>query len=375
MAPQAVFTCPTPREALVRFGGEWKISGGMPENRADVIAAFREPSFDKVVFDARDVGGWDSCFIAFLVRLTEMCRKKGVVCRFEHMPDGAQRLIDLAFAVPPREGAARKSSFVPLLDRIGEKTIAAWNAVSNAKDFCLEALASLGRFFRKEAVLRKADLAAAFQEVSFDALGIVSLICFMVGLIFAFVGAIQLKVFGAQIYVASLVAIAMTRVMGAIMAGIIMAGRTGSSYAAVLGSMQVNEEVDALETMGIHSFDFLVLPRLLALSLMMPLMTVYADLTGILGGAFVGIFMLDLSPQEYFRMTVNVLNMRNILVGIVHGTVFGVIIALCGCYRGIRCGRSASSVGEATTAAVVTSIVGIILATAVITFICDLIKV
>lgn len=375
MAPQAVFICPSPRAALVRFSGEWKLDGGMPENRADIIAAFLEPSFESVVFDAGEVEGWDSCFIAFLVRLTEICRKKSIPCRFERMPNGAQRLIDLAFAVPPRKGAERKTAFVPLLDRIGEKALASWRAFANARDFCAQTAASLRRFFRKEAVLRRADLTAAFQEVSFDALGIVSLICFMVGLIFAFVGAIQLKVFGAQIYVAGLVAIAMTRVMGAIMAGIIMAGRTGSSYAAVLGSMQVNEEVDALETMGIHSFDFLVLPRLLALSVMMPLMTVYADLTGILGGAFVGIFMLDLSPQEYFRMTLDVLNMRNILVGIVHGTAFGVIIALCGCYRGIRCGRSASSVGEATTAAVVTSIVGIILATAFLTFICDLIKV
>ncbi len=375
MAPQAVFLLPTPRAAVVRFKGEWKISGGMPENREELIAAFETPAFDAVSFDAAEVEGWDSCFIAFLVRLAELCKKKSIPCTFENMPDGVQRLIDLAFAVPPRKGAAKYAPFVPMLNRIGERAIGVWKAVESAAEFCNEAFHSFRRFFRKEAVFRKADLLAAFQEVSFDALGIVSLICFMVGLIFAFVGAIQLKMFGAQIYVASLVAIAMTRVMGAIMAGIIMAGRTGASYAAVLGSMQVNEEVDALETMGIHPFDFLVLPRLLALSLIMPLMTVYADVTGILGGAFVGIFMLDLSPQEYFQMTLKVLNMRNILVGIVHGTAFGIIIALCGCYRGIRCGRSASSVGEATTAAVVTSIVGIILATAVITFICNLLKV
>ena len=197
----------------------------------------------------------------------------------------------------------------------------------------------------------------------------------MVGLIVAFVGSIQLKLFGAQIYVASLVAIAITRVMGAIMAGVIMAGRTGASYAATIGSMQVNEEVDALETMGISPFDFLITPRLLALSLMMPILTVYADLMGILGGAFVGIVMLGLSPEEYARMTLNALISKNIIVGIVHGTVFGMIIALCGCYQGLVCGRNASAVGRATTAAVVYSIVGMTVATAVLTFIFNLIGV
>ena len=175
--------------------------------------------------------------------------------------------------------------------------------------------------------------------------------------------------FGAEIYVSSLVALAVTRVMGAIMAGVIVAGRTGASYAATLGSMQVNEEIDALKTMGVSPFDFLVLPRVLALSLMMPLLIVYADLMGILGGAFVGILMLGLSPDDYFRMTLKALLMRNVLIGIVHGAVYGVIISLCGCYRGVTCGRNASAVGFATTSAVVDSIVFMTVATAVLTVI------
>jgi phospholipid/cholesterol/gamma-HCH transport system permease protein len=175
--------------------------------------------------------------------------------------------------------------------------------------------------------------------------------------------------FGAEIYVSSLVAIAVTRVMGAIMGGVIMAGRTGASYAATLGSMQVNEEVDALKTMGISPFDFLIMPRVLALSLMMPLLVVYADLMGILGGAFVGIFMLGLSAEDYFQMTLKALLMRNIVIGIIHGAVYGVIIAICGCYQGINCGRNASAVGSATTSAVVYSIVWMTIATAILTFI------
>ncbi len=375
MTPQAVLERQSAQEAVLRFGGEWKVGAGSLENRAELVAEFQKPSFETVVFDASGVSAWDSSFVAFLVRLTELCRRNGVRYSYVRMPQGVSRLTDLAFAVPPRAGAERTEKYVPVLDEIGIRAIAFRDAIANGFGFCLKALSSVRRFIKGRAVFRPADLMAAFQEVSFDALGIVSLICFMVGLIFAFVGAIQLKMFGAQIYVASLVAIAMTRVMGAIMAGIIMAGRTGAAYAAVLGSMQVNEEVDALETMGIPPFDFLVLPRLLALSLIMPLMTVYADVTGILGGAFVGVFMLDLSPQEYFRMTLNMLKTNNILVGIVHGTVFGVVIAMCGCYRGINCGRSASSVGKATTAAVVSSIVGIIISTAIITVVCNFLKV
>jgi phospholipid/cholesterol/gamma-HCH transport system permease protein len=193
----------------------------------------------------------------------------------------------------------------------------------------------------------------------------------MVGLILAFVGALQLKSFGAQIYVASLVAIAMTRIMGAIMVGIIMAGRTGASYAAAIGTMQVNEELDALKTMGISKMDFLVLPRLLALTLAMPFLTILADLMGIIGGGFVGILMLDISPEEYWRFSLDAFNLTNFYVGIFHGFIFGIVIALCGCYFGIKTGRNADSVGLSTTKAVVFSIVWMIVMTGIITLICE----
>ena len=193
----------------------------------------------------------------------------------------------------------------------------------------------------------------------------------MVGLILAFVGAVQLKLFGAQIYVASLVTIGMTRIMGAIMIGVIMAGRTGASYAATIGTMQVNEEVDALKTMGIPVSDFLVLPRVLALMITMPFLTIMADFMGIFGGGAVSILMLDIAPQEYWRLSMEALNMANFLVGIFHGFVFGIVIALCGCYYGVFCGRNADSVGVATTKAVVSAIVWMILMTGVITLTCE----
>jgi len=169
------------------------------------------------------------------------------------------------------------------------------------------------------------------------------------------------------------VGISMVRVMGAIMTGIIMAGRTGASFAAQLGTMQVNEEIDALQTMGIPPMEFLVLPRMLALSLMMPLLCLYADLMGVLGGFIVGVGILDLGVMEYFNQTKGSIKLSYLWIGLSYGAVFGVLVALSGCMRGMQCGRSASAVGDATTAAVVTSIVSIIVATAIMTVIYNII--
>lgn len=357
----------------VAFDGDWSV-GAPFEDPAD-FKALTESGAGSVVFSGGGIRGWDSSLIAQILHFVDICRRKNIPYTFEKMPDGVSPMIDLALKVPPRDLPPRDAKRKPFLNVLGEAALNFAAACSDARLFCSQARASLGRFLRGKAVMRKSDLWTAMQEAGADALPIVSLICFMIGLIVAFVGSIQLKLFGAQIYVASLVAIAVTRVMGAIMAGVIMSGRTGAAYAATIGSMQVNEEVDALETMGISPFDFLVTPRLLALSLMMPFLTVYADITGILGGAFVGIVMLDLSPEEYVRATFNALKMRHVLVGIAYGASYGVIIALCGCYQGIRCGRNASAVGRATTSAVVISIVLMTVDTAVLTFLFNMLRV
>ena len=191
------------------------------------------------------------------------------------------------------------------------------------------------------------------------------------GLIIAFTGAIQMKKFGAQIYVADLVGIAMVRLMAAIMTGIVMAGRTGGAFAAQLGTMQVNEEIDALQTLGISPMEFLVLPRMVALGLMMPPLCLYANFMGILGGMVVAVWMLDIGFMQYYHETAAAVGLWNLGIGLFSGFVFGIIVALAGCMRGMQCGRSASAVGDAATSAVVTAIVGIILATAVITLLCN----
>jgi phospholipid/cholesterol/gamma-HCH transport system permease protein len=227
------------------------------------------------------------------------------------------------------------------------------------------------RFFLGKAQFRRSDLGLIIQDCGAQALPIVSLISLLVGLILAFVGAVQLKLFGAQIYVADMVGIAMVREMGAMMTGIIMAGRTGAAFAAQLGTMQVNEEIDALTTMGISPMEFLVLPRMLALILMMPLLCLYANLMGMLGGVIVGIGMLDIAPMQYFVETRASVNLANINIGLFKSVVYGVLIALAGCLRGMQCGRSAQAVGDAATSAVVTSIVFIIVSDGLMAVICN----
>jgi len=289
----------------------------------------------------------------------------------EGLPGGVRRLLALALAVPERTGARRESERDSFLPRIGQHALDFTRSAGEMLTFLGEAFLALLRLFRGRARFRSSDLILFIQECGAETLPIVSLISLLVGLILAFIAAIQLKLFGAQIFVADVVGIAMVRVMGAVMTGVIVAGRTGAAFAAQLGTMQVNEEVDALQTLGISPMEFLVLPRMLALALMMPLLCLYADLMGVLGGMIVGLSMLDLNLKEYLQHMETSVRITYIWIGLFHGFVFGVLIALAGCLRGMQCGRSASEVGRAATSAVVTSIVSIVAATAVITFVCQ----
>jgi phospholipid/cholesterol/gamma-HCH transport system permease protein len=200
---------------------------------------------------------------------------------------------------------------------------------------------------------------------------IVTLISLLVGLILAFVGAVQLALFGAQLYIADLVALGMTREMGALMTAIIMSGRSGAAFAAQIGTMNVNLELSALRVMGFGPVEFLVLPRMLALILVMPLLCLYADLLGIIGGGMVSVAFFDTPLTQYLHRTAEAVKLSDFFVGLFKCGVFGVLIALAGCLRGMQCGRSASAVGDAATSAVVTGIVFIVIADSIITLICN----
>jgi phospholipid/cholesterol/gamma-HCH transport system permease protein len=345
---------------VLKLRGDWKLKSGLPapgnlEKQFDLSA---HPV--RLTFDTTELTGWDSGLLAFLSGLQELCKARKLEFDASSLPEGARRLLKLAAAVPEREGARRAEARHDFLTLVGLESLALWRSLGDMLAFLGEALESFGRLAIGRARFRRRDLIDTIFECGAAALPIVTLISFLVGLILAFVGAVQLVQFGAQIYVADLVGIAMAREMGALMTAIIMSGRTGAAFAAQLGTMQVNEEIDALSTFGLSPMDFLVLPRMIALIIMMPLLAIYADLMGILGGAVVGTGMLKLSAVEYVNQTVNGVGLTDFAVGIFKSSIFGVLIAISGCMRGIQSGRSASAVGLAATSAVVTAIVFII---------------
>ncbi len=369
--PEADMTFHPEGVALVRLAGEWKLDADIPA-AGDILKDIGPGRGVRLVgFEAKGLAGWDSGLLTFLIKVMEACDKGGVSVDRAGLPEGVRRLLELATAVPERKGARRETKHVPFIEKMGEAAVSSCRSVGEMLAFIGETTVAFARMLTGSARFRRHDFFLTVQETGAQALFIVALISLLVGLILAFVGAIQLRMFGAQVYVADIVAIAMVRVMGAIMTGIIMAGRTGAAFAAQLGTMQTNEEIDALQTLGISPMEYLVLPRMLALVLMMPLLCLYADLGGIMGGFIVGVGMLDITPTQYFNQTKEAMSLTNVCIGLFHGAVFGVIVALSGCLRGMQCGRSASAVGEATTSAVVTAIVGIIVATAVITFSCE----
>jgi phospholipid/cholesterol/gamma-HCH transport system permease protein len=354
----------------VRLAGNWRLQDRLPSAAEAHRAVASQPGVRRLVFDTSGLGAWDTGLLTFLTRLRVLCAADQIALDPGALPEGVQRLLKLASESPEREGARRDDAAAePFLARVGKETQELVRGAGEVLAFLGEATLAFGRLLRGRARFRRSDLALTIQEVGAQALPIVSLISFLVGVILAFLGAIQLVQFGAQIFVANLVGIGMAREMGAMMVGIILAGRTGAAFAAQLGTMQVNEEIDALTTFGFSPMEFLVLPRMLALILMAPLLCLYADVMGILGGALVGITMLDLPAVTYFQQTQSGVRLADFAGGLLKSAVYGAVVAIAGCLRGIQCGRSSAAVGQATTSAVVTSIVFIILSMAVLTVI------
>lgn len=345
--------------------GDWVITQQIP----DTAQIFSKQFNKDIQVDSEKLGEWDSRLIAFLVNLKKYAVTQNIQVDFSSLPEGSQRLLNLAFAVEEREGARKQSEKTGLFTQAGQKTLDTFSQLKSLVNFIGEITLSLGRFFRGKANYQRSDLWVTIQETGAEAFPIVSLIAFLVGAILAFVGVVQLNKFGAGIYVADLVAVGVVREMGAIMTGIIMAGRTGAAFAAQLGTMKVNEEIDALTTMGIDPIDYLVLPKLIALIIMLPLLTIYANFLGILGGAFVALTILDISAYQYMVQTMYSVQLIDFTGGLFKATVYGVLIAVAGCRCGIECGNGSAAVGLATTSAVVSGIVAIVLSNAVINII------
>ncbi len=366
---------PSSQQCCIVLEGDWTLRSTLPAEQALQAAIDMSSKVDKISFNTENLQHWDTRLLIFLQKVITAAKQTSVDLELDGLPSGVHDLLHLSQAVGERTDARRNHQQHSFLQGIGLSVIDILDSCREAFAFVGEFVLSLLSWLRGQSQFRAVDFWEHLQDCGPRALGIVSLISVLVGLILAFVGAIQLRMFGAEIYIANLVGLGMLREMGAMMTGIIMAGRTGATFAAQLGAMQANGEVDALKTMGIPPMGYLVLPRTLALVLIMPLLCIYSDMLGIFGGFLVGVLMLDLMPVEYLNQTMGALNLTHFSVGIFKAFVFGFLIAFAGCFRGLHSGSSASAVGTATTSAVVTAIVLIVIADAILTIVYNALKI
>jgi len=354
----------------IRLSGDWTLEGEAVDWPALERALAQAPAAPtEIVFASAEITAWDSRLLTFLLKLHDYARERGIRTSPEGLPEGVRGLLRLALAVPEHTEARQSEPARSFLYQLGVWTLNGLNEARVFTQFVGEWLIALGNLLRGRAQFRRADFIRFLQAAGYDALPIVSLISVLVGSVLAFVGAVQLKLFGAEVYIANLVGLGMLREMGAMMTAIIMAGRTGSAYAAQLGTMQVNEEIDALKTLGISPVEFLVLPRSLALLLMLPLLCLWSNILGIFGGFIVGVSLLDISLLEYLVQTRNSVGLVDLSIGLIKSVIFAGVIALAGCLRGLQSGRNSSAVGQATTSAMVTAILLIVIWDALTTLI------
>ena len=360
---------------VITLAGEWSLE--QPQPRFDELvagAAARPGTVRTVAFDATDLGTWDSSLLIFLMQGQDYCEENGLEFDPSALPEQVPRLLALAHAVPERvqpTSPERK----PFVARLGAAALKGWNDLLGSVTFMGEVVLGLAGLPTRRVHMRWREFWVVVQTNSSGALPIVTLIALLVGVIIAFLGVVVLQRFGAGYYVSYLVGFGMLREMGALMTGIIIAGRTGAAFAAELGTMKVTEEIDAYTTLGISPVEHLVLPRLLGLFVMMPFLTMYADFVGIAGGMLVSWSLLDLSFKQFMNGLLSAVTLSDALLGLLKGTIFGFIVGVAGCMKGLQGGSDASAVGRAATSAVVLGITLIIAANALVDWLAALLDI
>lgn len=361
----------------VRAKGDWTLKNisqstirALSRRQKEIIRAVQTQKLEKIQLNYKAFPNqkflWGSLLLSFFCQLREEAQKKSISCDISFLPAQMQELLAVTYAASPD---SKQKSNTNIFHKLGAWIDKKLQQIFTAMDFVGEITLALFKFLAGKAAVSSKDVWQETYNAGASSLPIISLVSVLLGLILAFVSAVQLQVLGAEIYVSSLITVSMVRVMSPVLTGIVIAGRIGASYAATIGSMQVNEEVDALKTFGINPVEFLVLPRFLALTLMMPFLTVYSDFMGILGGYAVISLGWGISFYAFLDNVQTFTNMHHIFIGLFHSFVFGILIALSGCYQGMVSGRDAEAVGRATTLAVVHSIIGIIVSTSILTII------
>ena len=345
-------------ECRVQIGGDWRLNERVPSWKS--VFQNRMAMNVRVVSD--DLGKWDTSLVLFLVHGRAWCAASKKQFHAEALPENLQALLRQvpvnSAAKPPVEASVKPWE---LASNIAEK----WaDHAQQSVSFLGECTLGFIGVAKNPRRFRWLDCFVEMQQCWTSSLPMVSLVSFLVGVILAFQAAVELRQFGAAIYVADLVGLSIVRELGPMMAAFIVAGGTGARFAAQIGNMKVDDEIDALETVGISSVNFLALPRLLAVTVMMPILALYANVLGVLGGMFVSATMLNIPASAYWIETQNRVGFSDVSSGLFKCLFFGLAVGLAGCLRGIKCERSAAGVGTATSSAVVTGIMLIVLADA-----------
>jgi phospholipid/cholesterol/gamma-HCH transport system permease protein len=327
----------------------------------DQLRALRKRSdVDHVVLDFERLEEFESSGIAVVSLASAEFEKDGHTIEARHLSSSQQRALQMmpSRLTPARPEGADETFF----ERVGDSAFDAYDSLLHLAELLYDTIRMFGLTLIRKRKLRLDATVEQAVLIGVDAFLIIALLSFLLGLIMAFQSAYQLRQFGANIYVANLVGISMVREFGPMMTAIMLAGRSGSAIAAELGTMTVQEEVDALKTMGINPVRFLVLPRLAALTVVQPALTLMSGFIGMIGGFVIGVILLDLSSNVYFEQTVDALTGGDFSHALIKSVVFAWIIGITACYSGLQIKGGAASVGKATTRSVVASIFLIIVA-------------
>ena len=371
---------------VLRVAGDWRAAAVAVPAAPAALAALPAPAATApgavavqgaaaaAAVDGRGLSHWAPSLAAGLWQSLRPLAQRGLALDLQQLPGGLRDILLLALpaaAVPTAAagGHRRRWAQPHWVTQVGLWAATAWADALATLRFIGEVLLSISRLLRGRADLRWADLAWQLDRTGPRSVGIVTLVCGLVGVILAYMGADQLRRFGAQTYIADLVSVGMVREIAALMTGVILAGRVGAAFAAQLASMQANDEIDALRSLGIDPVDHLVLPRLLALLLAAPLLTAMAALAGLLAGWAVAVAIFGVPPADFLTRSLHALSPTHVLIGLFKGTVYAMLVALAGCRQGLAAGRSAEAVGQATTAAVVQAIVWIVVVASVLTIV------
>lgn len=342
----------------VEASGDWRIAALSAVDGELRALVGRKIEAERAVIDFSGITRFDTSSAAVLDRTARLLEEKGLRVEFEGASDAQRRLLDKVDAcdTPDRPKSPPVPFYIEIVDRIGATMRDMGEEARGMLGFVGAVVSAIGRTVANPRRFRFVPFVHHMEKSGFDALPLVCLLTFLIGAVVAQQGAVQLRQFGAEVFTVNLIAIIFLREVGLLLTAIIVAGRSGSAFTAEIGSMKMREEIDAMRALGLDPMDMLVIPRVMALTVTLPLLTFIADLMGLLGGGVVVFFMLDMSPGVYLTRVQEAVDFWTVAVGLIKAPFMAAVIALVGCRAGLSVTGSAESVGAMTTRSVVRSI-------------------